>query len=299
MSSKTEKEKPEKTKIIKEKAKETTKSVLMSVLSGIYLLIKIIFYPFIWAIWEFKRTWQYLSHRIVDGSEENTLNYVRSLPVFYFMFGVLGAILYAILLILQLPDLQRFFTDFGYAMSEIGIFFTWLFTSIWNGIVFVFSSMFEFGKEHATTLLIVFGILVFLIVIGTATIYYLFGFDRIVQWFRENVLTLSKLPRAIYDGLSAFYWKIVNKASDWIYGHDSFEEKEFSFYPTVVMSLISMLILVVIGVIIFAVNYSTIESPSMYLGSVLFISAALTTLLIATFNRIAFLGYKRRKSEKA
>lgn len=121
---------------------------------GLFLLtiIKIIFFPYVYAYWKIRDTAKFLSRNDTEDLDRTLISkedgdeiaegyidekgFLRSLPMFYFIAGTLGAII-AILISFEFMDpvwaaIRDFFVNFSWA--EAWALFVDIFEAIWGAI---------------------------------------------------------------------------------------------------------------------------------------------------------------------
>ncbi|HUT81099.1 MAG TPA: hypothetical protein VMZ29_07840 [Candidatus Bathyarchaeia archaeon] len=250
----------------------------LRVLRGIGLfflyLIKIIFFPYVYAFWKLRDSIKFLSRNdpedldrdllSIEDGDEIPLGYIdekgflRSLPMFYFIAGTLGGII-AIFIFFDFMDdvwyaIATFFKSFTWAafvdildvIFVQGIWFA--LTKIWFGIKFAAIWLFTGGRFWIPlTVLIVFGVLAILI----AVIFREADFSgKFLKKVKAFFVTIFTFPRILWKLMKKGYMGFQKGISHMTYTERKLKYMNKRFFYRVVYYSMFITIWIIISVFI-------------------------------------------------
>lgn len=317
---KRQQERSQKRRERKERIKQKKPWHPLRILRGIslffWIIIKIIIFPYVYAYWKIRDTFKFLSRNDAENldrtllSDEdgdtipegyiNEVGFLRSLPMFYFIAGTLGAIT-AIFISFPFMDpvweaIKNFFVDFEWniawslfvdILEVIFVHVIWdtIIVQVWNWIASILIYLFA-GERFWVPLviLITLGIGVVILAVIFSEVDFAGKFLKKVKAFFIAIFTF---PKIIWRWMKTAYHAFQKAISRFTFGNAKlkFFQKRF-FYKVVLYSTIVtfwIIITVVVLVIANAADGNEILNVNLVYPIVLLIIGFVNGVLLLAF----------------
>ncbi len=252
----------------KEKIKEKKFYHPLRILRGIglffWIIIKIIMFPYIYAYWKIRDTFKFLSRNdkedldrtlfeIEDGDTIpegyiNEVGFLRSLPMFYFIAGTLGAVI-AIFISFDFMDevwlsFRNFFVNFEWSIAWalfvailnaifVTVIWEFILVNIGKGIAAAFTFFFS-GDSFWVPLviLIVLGVGIVILAVIFSEVDFAGKFMKKVKAFFISIFTF---PKIVWGWMKNVYHTFQKGISKFTFGNDKLIHYQKRFFYRVVL----------------------------------------------------------------
>ncbi len=275
--------------------KEDFLAIIYGFFRFIFLVIKIILWPYLWCMRELGRTARFIRHSHDEPLNESEKRFLQSLPLFFTIIGLLGGFAVAIFLIIGLTDtLQDFFRDFDtdVILDDTSKFLSNIAKGSWDAVVFagsLINGFFEFSVDvfegDAALALGALSIIGFVLIIGwfviseTGVVQAAFG--KIVS----GLLYMRDAPNAIWTKLNNFYLGINASFASIIIGTERLETRRQQYFQKVLLGTVVLGIWTFLwGIVLMATrDFPSNEEKILWLSLVLFFLGIITGVVELAF----------------
>ncbi len=264
---KRQQERAQKRRERKEKIKQKKFYHPLRILRGIglffWIIIKIIIFPYVYAYWKIRDTFKFLSRNDKEDLDRtllekedgdtipegyiNEVGFLRSLPMFYFIAGTLGAVI-AIFISFDFMDpvwlaIKNFFVNFEWSIAwalfvdileVIFVDIIWAaITWIWDGIVVAVLYLFA-GERFwiPLVILIVLGVGIVILAVIVSEVDFSGKFMKKVKAFFTAILTF---PKTVWGWMKSAYHGFQKGISRFTFGNDKLIHYQKRFFYRVVL----------------------------------------------------------------
>jgi len=252
----------------KEKIKEKKFYHPLRILRGIglffWIIIKIIIFPYVYAYWKIRDTFKFLSRndkedldrtllKIEDGDTIpegyiNEMGFLRSLPMFYFIAGTLGAV-FAIFISFDFMDdvwaaIRDFFVHFEWSIAWalfvdileaifVTVIWEFILVNIGKGIAAAFNFLFS-GDSFwiPLVILIVLGVGITILAVLVSEVDFSGKFMKKVKAFFIAIFTF---PKIVWGWMKNAYHSFQRGISRFTFGNDKLLHYQKRFFYRVVL----------------------------------------------------------------
>jgi hypothetical protein len=276
------------------------KEDFLAIIYGIWhlfiVLLKIILWPWIWALRECGRTIRFIKNSHDDLLNDSERQYLESLPLFFTVIGLLGGFAVGIIAFFALTDfVSKLFDDFDLVknLEDFAGGLSEAIQGIWNGSVFIFSLVVGFFQFISD----VFAGDPFLALIGLSIIgltlvilYFVISETQVVQRMFAHVGsfwgTITNMPRAVWNKLNGWYLAFNRRFAGLIIGRRRLDINAQRFFRKVLVATILLGLYTFLGGIIILANYFENESDFnklVFLSFTLFVLGVVTGVIELAF----------------
>ncbi|MFX0113832.1 MAG: hypothetical protein ACFFB3_04745 [Candidatus Hodarchaeota archaeon] len=288
--------------------KEDFLAIIYGIFNVIFVLIKIILWPWIWALRECGRTIRFIKNSHDDLLNDSERQFLESLPLFFTVIGLLGGFAVGIIAFFALTDfVSNLFEDFDLVqnLEDFAGGLSEIIQAIWDGSVFIFSlvvGFFQFISE-------VFAGDPFLALIGLSIIgltlvilYFVISETQLVQRLFAHVGSfwgnVRNMPRAAWNKLNGWYLAFNRRFAGLIIGRRRLDTNAQRFFRKVLVATILLGLYTFLGGIIILANYFEDEpelNKLVFLSFTLFVLGVVTGVIeLAFLTRVLDLVSKHR-----
>ncbi|MHA1555464.1 MAG: hypothetical protein ACTSPM_00880 [Candidatus Heimdallarchaeota archaeon] len=317
---KRQQERAQKRRERKEKIKEKKFYHPLRILRGIglffWIIIKIIIFPYVYAYWKIRDTFKFLSRNDKEDLDRtlleeedgdtipegyiNEVGFLRSLPMFYFIAGTLGAVI-AIFISFDFMDpiwtaIKDFFVNFQWSIAwalfvdileKIYVDLIWntIIVNVWNWFVGVILYLFAGDRFWIPLIiLIVLGVGIVILAVIFSEADFSGKFMKKVKAFFTAIFTF---PKTVWGWMKSAYHGFQRGISRFTFGNDKLIHYQKRFFYRIVLysSIITFWIIatVITLVIANAVDGNEIVNEALVYPIVLLIIGFANGVLLLAF----------------
>jgi hypothetical protein len=288
--------------------KEDFLAIVYGVWHFIFVLLKIILWPWIWALREIGRTIRFIKNSHDDTLNESERQFLESLPLFFTVIGLLGGFAVALIAILALTDVVvDIFEDFDLVkvLEDLAGGISEIVGALWDGFIAVaeftvdfFQAIFEFFGGNP------FYALIGLSIIGVTLVifYFLISETAVVQRLFGRISSswefFKTLPYRIYEKTNSWYLTFNRRFAGLVIGRKRLDNHKQRFFRKVLIATILLGLYTFLGGIIILANEYADEDALVqlvYLSFTLFMLGVVTGVIeLAFLTRVLDLVSRKR-----
>jgi hypothetical protein len=288
--------------------KEDFLAILHGIWHFIFVFLKVILWPWIWALREIGRTIRFIKNSHDDPLNDSEKQFLESLPLFFTVIGLLGGFAVALIAIFTLTDfVVKTFDDFDLieSLEDLAGGIGAIVSAIWEGIkaiadftIWFFESVSKvFGEDPFLALigLSIIGLtlmILYFLISETGVVRRLFGRIGSVWEFVRN------MPRRFYEKTNSWYLSFNRRFAGLVIGRQRLDNHKQRFFRKVLVATILLGLYTFLGGIIILANYFADEDalPKLiYLSFTLFMLGIVTGVIeLAFLTRVLDLVSRKR-----
>ncbi|MFQ5976896.1 MAG: hypothetical protein ACE5OZ_02045 [Candidatus Heimdallarchaeota archaeon] len=272
--------------------KEDFLAIVYGIWHSFVMLLKIIFWPWIWALREIGRTMRFMKSGHDNLLNDSERQFLESLPLFFTVIGLLGGFAVGLIAIFTLTDfvveifedfdLVKVLEDLAGGISEIVVGFWDAFVTIAEAVVDFFEGVLKFFGDDP------FFALIGLSIIGLSLVilYFVISETGVVQRFFARIGStwgfFKNFPNRLWNKLNGWYLGFNHRFAGLVLGRQRLDNNTQRFFRKVLIATILLGLYTFLGGIVILANYFKDESELaqlVYLSFTLFMLGVVTGVI--------------------